>query len=262
MKKKSKFIVFILSFLPGLSHLYIGFKERAIIFFVMFFGAIFGVLGISAIINDHGITIVLGFALPLIWFVSLVDAITLVDKLRNSSPDSTNESGAYIPDSIIGTVDNRKMITIALSIVPGAGHMYLGLMKQGLQFMSIFFFAAFLMGWLNMSLFLFILPVVWFYSLFDAYHRVEEGRIDKWEDDLFLISWLKFNPRTVGWGLILLGCLVIIQRVAAPLLIPALRQYLQTGIVALILIVSGIKLLLGSGHSTEKECEESCSSGE
>ncbi len=60
----------------------------------------------------------------------------------------------------------KKTIAMALSIIPGAGHMYLGYQKKGLIIMGGFFFTIFFMGWLNISLFLFVLPLIWFYSFF------------------------------------------------------------------------------------------------
>ncbi len=40
---------------------------------------------------------------------------------------------------------NYKMITAALSMVPGAGHMYLGYLREGTLLMAVFFFTVFLL---------------------------------------------------------------------------------------------------------------------
>lgn len=252
MKKKSRFLLFILSFMPGLSHLYAGFRDRAVIFFLLFFGAIFGVAGVGFLVRNDGLFVVLGFALPLIWFLALVDVMSLTSKAE--TPAETGET----PAAPLGlaAMDNRRLITIALSIVPGAGHMYLGMMKDGVRLMTVFFFAAFLMGWLNMSLFLFVLPVIWFYSLFDAYHRVNQTEWDLDDSGLPLFSWAVTRPKLVGWGLIILGGLVIFQRIITPLLNWEIRNYIQTGLVALILIASGIKVLLGTRQNPEVSEEE------
>lgn len=260
MKKKSKFVIFILSFLPGLSHLYIGARERATIFFLFFFGAIFGMVGFSAVINNDRFILLLGFALPLIWFVALVDAMSWVDK--DAGKPEGSEDMHREKKNTLASFDNRRLITIASSIIPGAGHMYLGLMRQGVQLMGLFFFAAFLMGWLNMSLFLFVLPVIWFYSLFDAYHRVtvSSGRTE--EEGIFLLDWMSGHPKWVGWSLIVLGCLVIFERIISPLIYALvrweIRGYIQTGIVAVILIFCGIKLLAGSRPAQEGKEDPSC----
>ena len=63
-------------------------------------------------------------------------------------------------------------LTILFSFLPGAGHMYLGLIKQGIQLMVLFFGTIFLSS-LTVSFFgnvfsllLFFLPVFFCYSIF------------------------------------------------------------------------------------------------
>jgi TM2 domain-containing membrane protein YozV len=240
MNSKSKFVTFILSFIPGLSHLYLGFTRRALIFFALCFGAIFGTACLVGVAGES-LFVILAFALPLIWFFALIDAFTLIDKMRGSA--NSGQGAPYEEMEAFG--DNKKMVTATLSLVPGAGHMYLGYLKDGALLMAVFFFTAFLMGWLNLSLFLFILPVVWFYSLFDALQRVESAAGEKRQKPA-LWNWLESHPHLVGWSLIILGCLVILERHITPLLTPEIHGYLQTAVVAVILIAGGIKLLAGS----------------
>ena len=63
----------------------------------------------------------------------------------------------------------KKFIFFLSALIPGAGHMCLGLMKRGLILMTLFF--------LNIGLamildgFIVFLPVVWFYCLFDAWNK-------------------------------------------------------------------------------------------
>ncbi|MGI6587944.1 MAG: hypothetical protein ACOX2N_03995 [Peptococcia bacterium] len=256
MKKKSKFVAFILSFLPGLSHVYVGFKERAVIFFGIFIGVIFLGLGMSVLTHNGNFSMLLVLALPLIWFVSMVDAVSLTEREQKGSINPGENScpeHAGLIDEAWFNLNNKKLITIVLSIIPGAGHMYLGLQNRGFVLMSLFFFSAFLMGWLHLSLFLFILPVIWFYSMFDAFHRVQDEDWTGEKDELCVVSWCNEHPQWIGWGLILLGCLVIFERIISPLITWQIRSYVQTGLVALILIVGGIKLLVGSRAVSENE---------
>ena len=59
----------------------------------------------------------------------------------------------------------NKFYTALLSIVPGAGHMYLGLMKKGLQFMFIFFGVIMITDLIYSARSFTILNIViWFYA--------------------------------------------------------------------------------------------------
>lgn len=50
------------------------------------------------------------------------------------------------------------------SLLPGAGEMYMGFMKQGAMLMTLFFGCGALSGWLNLDIFGYVLPVIWFYG--------------------------------------------------------------------------------------------------
>lgn len=247
MKQKSKFLTFILSFIPGLGHLYLGFSGRAFVFFTLLALSIAGTAGMCALTYSDRFVIVLFFAIPIIWFVALIDSLSLAEKLHltQQNREAVNPDLNGILTSM--SMSNQKIITVALSIIPGAGHMYLGFLKEGTQLMAGFFFTAFLMGWLNLSILVFILPVIWFYSLFDAYHRIDEKEFSghKWEEIPFL-QWFTNHPRWIGWGLIVFGCLILFEKIVSPLLSWQIRHYLQTAIVALIFILGGIKLLAGN----------------
>ena len=114
--------------------------------------------------------------------------------------------------------------------------------------MASFFLIMLVSNWLQLGLLAFIVPVIWFYSMFDVYHLLEEEELRL--DASILYDWFSNHPSWVGWGLIILGLLTIMQRIVSPLLVtlltPDLRNYIETSLVALILIFGGIKLLLGS----------------
>lgn len=169
-------------------------------------------------------------------------------------------------------MQNRsKWLTIFFSCVPGAGHMYLGFMNQGIRLMIGFFLAVFLMGWLNVSLIGFILPVIWCYSVFGAYHLFESGKAYEPVGAEVLFPFLADHSRWVGWGLILLGIIIISERLLLPLISWQMQGYLRTGVVALLFILGGIQLLRGDkavnkleaveGKSEEKEASP-CEAGE
>ncbi|MFL0266786.1 hypothetical protein [Candidatus Clostridium radicumherbarum] len=106
-----------------------------------------------------------------------------------------------------------KFLTFVFSMLPGAGHMYMGFMKIGVSFMSVFFFLIFLSSWLDTGPLLFIAPIIWFYSFFDCANRLslEEDKLLLLEDKyLFSIDRLVkldkdiFAKRRLAAGVLLL----------------------------------------------------------
>lgn len=249
MKGKSKFIAFILSAIPGLSHLYIGLRDRALLFIMITLGAFMGTVGLGILMGQEEVTFLFIFAYPIIWLIALVDVFYILKKIQLSQ--LYNNDGIdydYMTESKI----NKKTITLSLSIIPGAGHMYLGYQKKGLLIMAGFFFSVFFMGWLGISLLLFTLPLIWFYSFFDALHIVD-GTKEEIIDEQFILP--KVKPEWIGYGLIGLGVIIIIERMIYPLISYDIRRYIQTSIVSLIFIIGGI-YILNKNKNTKVQIDE------
>lgn len=242
MREKSKFIGFLLSAVPGLAHLYIGLKERAIIFFMIFSGLLFGSIGLTVLASDDAFLLLFVFAYPLIWLISIVDLFTAWKSIQmrelynNGSINEVQEEHKF----------NKKTVTLALSIIPGAGHMFLGYQEKGLIIMGAFFFSIFFMGWLGISLLLFLLPLIWFYSFFDAMHIVDGTKEVERHEELKLP---KVKPEWVGYTLIGIGVVIILERILYPLIDWHIRRYIQTSIVSLIFIVLGVYILMKNKKS-------------
>lgn len=247
MRDKSKFIAFLLSAIPGLAHFYIGLKERALIFFMMFCGILFGSVGLIALSGDGDFIAIFALGYPLIWLIALIDMYSAWKKIEVREL----YNGEVYSDIKIDQKFNRKTVTLALSIIPGAGHMYLGYMEKGLFFMGAFFFSVFFMGWLGISLLLFLLPLIWFYSFFDAMHIVDGAKEEMQEQEFKLP---KIKHEWVGFGLIGIGVVIILERILYPLIDWQIRRYIQTSIVSLIFIVLGIYIL--SKNKKELEMPE------
>ncbi|HHX75234.1 MAG TPA: hypothetical protein GX699_10070 [Firmicutes bacterium] len=268
MKRKSKFTVFILSFIPGLSHLYLGFFHRGYIFLGAAAALVIVTVGLSAILYGAELFVVL-LGLPVLWFVALVDSMTLAERInsgREQEPAGYHPEQGGNPDGIKMDVQNRKILTCILSIVPGAGHMYLGYQKLGLELMTVFFFCLFLIDWLRIGFFMFVIPVIWFYSMFDALHKVAQQPGEEAAFSLFAL-WLQnkkswSSSKLLGYVLVGLGLLLIFDRIISPLIPYEIRNYLQTGIVALLLIAGGIRILTGPGSHRNGEVTDKCADGE
>ncbi|MGI9860474.1 hypothetical protein SDD30_03685 [Moorella naiadis] len=131
----------------------------------------------------------------------------------------------------------------------------------GLGLMTIFFLALFLMDWLHLSLFFFMLPVIWLYSFFDALKLVSACDRTVPESEDTLLSWLVEKQRWVGLSLIALGVLIIFERVVVPYLSYNLINIIKTGFIAAMFIGGGVRLVMGSRLNlpiTEKVKTESC----
>lgn len=165
--EKSKFIGFIFSFIPGLAHLYIGLKERGQIFLGMLGAGFLGTIVLGIIFSTGGweflVLFVIGYAL--LWLIAVLDLFSSWRLIERRHYETDNQQSTYMNKDDIKT-NNKRSLTLALSIVPGAGHMYLGYQKKGLLIMGSFSFSIFFMGWLGISLLLFVLPLIWFYSFF------------------------------------------------------------------------------------------------
>ena len=179
-------------------------------------------------------------------------------------------------------MQKNRFPTFLFSIIPGCGLMYLGYMKKGLQVMLMFaalcfvgaFFSTYNIGWIG-GLFFLLLPVIWFYQMFDAMHTVERMKdqgIELPADDGFYLpdGILRFSPtqnrtaaKIIAGILILVGSFNLISGVLnnmlrypvfdqkiLRLINNAVRYDLIPAIVSIVLIIAGIRLL--RGRSTKK----------
>lgn len=275
MIKKSKFVVFILSVIPGLSHIYLGLFYRGYIFMgaAASFSAV--VLGLCALTRSNRPALLL-LGLPILWFVALIDSMALTDRVNSSILLNTDKKeninpGMEAPQpGSSRTAENKKIITCLLSVIPGAGHMFLGYQKQGLELMTLFFFSFFFIDWLRIGFFMFIIPVIWFYSIFDALHKASDDEIPAEKGNFFVFEPAGGNrcewgsSKLFGYALILIGALLLFDRIISPMIPYEIRNYLQTGIVALLFIAGGIKILIGGrkeDSATGKETLEKCENG-
>ena len=65
----------------------------------------------------------------------------------------------------------NKILMFLFSLIPGAGQMYMGFMKQGLSLMTIFATLCAVGIWLDIKPLLFFAPIILLYSFFDATNK-------------------------------------------------------------------------------------------
>ncbi len=157
-----------------------------------------------------------------------------------------------------------KFLTFVLSLFPGAGHMYLGFMKQGVELMAVFLAACVLISFIGSELGFFI-PLFIAYSVFDALKKRNYNVPPNDASDLDVFYWFGYKAPTtlknlkrkkmLALALMLIGAYLVLDG----LVLGGLRQlswawddsgifydiqgYLRILVVAGLLIFGGVKLM-------------------
>jgi TM2 domain-containing membrane protein YozV len=249
---KERFYTILLSFVPGLGHFQLGLMQRGLVLLVGFFGTFVMIVFVSSLLNAERFLVFLGI-LPVIWFYSMFDALQQLTRKQNGETLVDRSVFDDFHDSR-ETGRKSKMLATILSVFPGAGHMYLGLQKRGIQLMAAFLFSIYILDVLRLSIFLFLIPIIWFFSMFDALQNISKQDTEPLKDTPF-VEWIIHHQKWVGFALLGLGAYYLFDQVVVSLLEriwPDLnlsfwfQKYLQTAIVSVLLIGGGIRLLLGS----------------
>ena len=250
-----RFYVIVLSFVPGLGHFQLGLMNRGLTFLIGFLGLGVMVIFITAMTHIDGLLIFMAL-LPVIWVYSFFDGIQQLNK---------KQKGEELVDrSVLEDLEERresgkksKSVATLFSVFPGAGHLYLGLQKRGIQLMAGFLFAIYILDLLRLGFFFFLIPIIWFYSFFDGLQKaskMDEGPLV----DTPIITGIAHQQKWFGYGLVAIGVYFFASNILVPAAAPYLQQwlgdnleywfrdYFQKGIVCVLLIGGGIKLLSGS----------------
>lgn len=244
--------VILLSFIPGLGHFHMGLMQRGLSFLISFFGFMTVLLFLTGITSSDSFLLLFG-ALPVIWLYCMFDAVQLVHR---------KQAGEVLVDRTLfdemeaGREEGRrsKVLATILSAFPGAGQMYLGLQKRGLQLMLLFLGSIYVMDLLRLTLLFFLIPVIWFYSLFDGLQLVSRYGREPLQDKPVIEGFMN-HQGWLGAILISLGAYYIVMNVVVPALdirFPLwnlgyrVSEYSKTIIVSILLIGGGLKLMAGS----------------
>lgn len=249
---EERFRTLLLSCIPGLGHFHLGLMQRGAAFLFSFFGLFAMVLFLAVQLFGEDFLVFL-VALPVIWLYNLFDTSQLLKRKENGE---ILEDRTIFEEFESGRAEGKKskMLATLLAMFPGAGHMYLGLQRRGLQLMAGFLLTIYLMDVLRLSLFLFLVPIIWFFGFFDALQLIsKQGREEV--KDVPLVDWLMNHQKWIGFGLLALGGYLLFDQMILGLLqdyFPELRlsywfhRYFQTLVVGTLLIGGGIRLLSGS----------------
>jgi len=255
VKESERFYIILLSIIPGLGHFQLGLMQRGLTFLVACTGIGSMIIFVALLTSQESFLIFL-ITLPVLWIYNFFDVVQQLQK---------KERGEQLDDRTIfeefeeHREQGKKNKTFAsiLAMFPGAGHMYLGLQRRGLQLMAAFLLSIYLLDLLRLSAFLFLVPIIWFYSFFDALQQTAKYGKERVNDEP-IIDYFINHQRWIGIGLIALGGYYLLDQTVLPILNDYFAtifnihlselyyRYFQTSIVALLLIGGGFKLLLGN----------------
>ena len=119
--------------------------------------------------------------------------------------------------------------------------------------MFLFLGSIYILDLLRLSVFLFMIPLIWFYSFFDGLQCSSRYGREQLSDQPIFKDWVRYQ-RFIGFGIAALGLYYLTIRLIIPqlnemfpnvFLTYEIRSYLNTVIVSFLLIFGGVKLLLG-----------------
>lgn len=154
--------------------------------------------------------------------------------------------------------------------MPGAGHMYLGLVRQGIELMMLFFFIIFLSSAIELDFLVVFLPIIWFYSIFDVRSKImsEEPLVDS---DLKIFSNMHCKEdflgnssmeKYIGYFLIIVGLLALINNLILPFASRyvdySIIRYIKSVGISVFFIVLGLILLKKKKVFFLKAGDEKC----
>jgi hypothetical protein len=157
----------------------------------------------------------------------------------------------------------RKLAAGCLSIVPGAGHMFLGLIGKGFMLMGLLIVTVFLillysdatgMYWMTAYLIPTIGVLFLSYAVFDSMAIADAERSGRahpgTDDDAMKMIWERvlLNRRTLGWVIFLAGAIGVLRLFADPfsrwtMALFSVSFPLAALVIPIVLLILGILLL-------------------
>ncbi len=153
----------------------------------------------------------------------------------------------------LGSGDKSLFWAFVLSLIPGVGYLYLGLMRRGFQTMVIFYGTIFLAAAANFgAITALVLPVIMFYTIFDTLQLLKQMNEGEHVEDklLFETGSLESKRGLVGIGLIVLGALALLNN-----LLPYFFSYhyfMNRFVPPLLILALGIYILYRNAGRREK----------
>lgn len=171
------------------------------------------------------------------------------------------------------TKKKSGFLTFCFSLIPGAGEMYMGFMKQGLSIMAVFWGVILVATYLGVGPILFVLPVLWCYSFFhvhnlrgmsdEEFYAVEDDYLFHLDQIFPKSKWGRKQNSVLGGILLLIGVVVLWNNFEEYMyyLLPDwiywnIIRIVPQLVIAVILIAAGVVLIRGKKEELDKKEEE------
>lgn len=243
---KSKFKTLILSLIPGFGHYYIGATSRGAVFTFSAIAYIFLAIimdGYSYLSYYYGssnsYTEFIMMGLAALWLFSIIDVMSLRKKLENTG---------YEELQLKLEKENDKLIAVFLSIIPGAGHIYLRKKKEGIRLLSLFILIFLIYSIVPLQVLSLVMILVIIYTLINLKENFSVSTESEGEEGLELTELINSSyMKYLGIGFIVLGILILFNKIAVSFIDTELLRevlgYMREGIISVVLIFLGIKLI-------------------
>ena len=168
----------------------------------------------------------------------------------------------------------NSFFTFIFSFLPGAGEMYMGFMKRGLSLMILFWGVIGLATTTRIDALLFLIPIIMLYSFFDVHNlnTLTDEALFNIEDTYIMdINHLQnieslsaTKNKLFAFGLILIGGIILWNTIVDGLryiigynsVIYRFINMTPQLIISIILVVIGIKLIIGKREKMNSEQNE------
>lgn len=157
--------------------------------------------------------------------------------------------------------DRSSFLTFLFALLPGAGYMYLGLVKKGIQVLVLYLLIGPLFSMLGIGFLTFIVRLpFWLFTFFDTF--AVANKIDRGEPvqdmDFIFSKYMKDSSQVavdreklgknfsliIAIGLIAVGCIAIVHNLSQvnPLFV-LIRNFVSTYFIPVLFVLGGIYLL-------------------
>ncbi len=171
------------------------------------------------------------------------------------------------------TKKKSGFLTFCFSLIPGAGEMYMGFMKQGISIMALFWLLIFLSTFLSLGPILFILPILWCYSFFNVhnirgmsdeeFYALQDDYLFHMDRVLFINHWGRKQNNVFATVMIFIGVVLLWDNATEYMrwLFPSeiywgVIENIPQLVVALFLIWAGYSMIRGKKKELEDKSME------